>query len=320
MKIFYQNKCIKPVSCEDLMETSANNILVAQYKFDCSLCNLFPNFNPGFEYFYVDEQEQSVDVMTYDIETISLMTYDAEPDENGNLMTEIEIETPVLRNAGDIITRSIYSNKLPTEIIFGCYDATTNREKSLLEVCYCNMSKVINAHCMFRGCFNLTKINTNNWNINRINTTAHMFSECRSLEELDLSKFNTSHSMYMNYMFNGCNKLTRLNLSNFNTSKVTDMQYMFYNCFKITSLDLGTFDIDNVIVANEMFTNCSGLYYIKVPNASVTNKIAAYLPIKDLSDGAFINILKENDWMNLSSETKSILSTKKWQYNPNSAQ
>lgn len=146
MKIFYNGKCIRPMSESKTMESKSKGILIAKYRFDCSKANLFPEFNEGFEYVFVDEQIDERDVMSVNRETVTVMAYDAEPDEYGVLTTEYEIETPVLINAGDIVTRSIYSNELPTSMTFGYYNnepvATSEAARSLLSVEYSNTSNL----------------------------------------------------------------------------------------------------------------------------------------------------------------------------------
>lgn len=146
MKIFYKGKCIKPMSKSKTMEPKSKGILIVKYKFDCSKADLFPEFNEGFEYTFVDEQVEERDVMSINRETVTVMTYDAKPDEYGVLTTEYEIETPVLINAGDIITRSIYSNELPTSMTFGYYNnepvVTSEAARSLLSIEYSNTNNL----------------------------------------------------------------------------------------------------------------------------------------------------------------------------------
>ena len=144
MRLFYNGRCIRPMSESKTTNVkTSDKMLIAKYKFDCSKADLFPEFNKGFEYTFIDEQIQERDVMSIDRETFTIMAYDAEPDEYGILTTEYEVETPVLINAGDIVTRSIYSNELPTMMRFGRDGGATNREKALLEVLYLNCSKRI---------------------------------------------------------------------------------------------------------------------------------------------------------------------------------
>lgn len=146
LRLFYNGKCIKIMSKGKTVESRTKGILIAKYKFDCSKADLFPEFNEGFEYTFVDEQIDEKDIMSVNRETFTVMTYDAKPDEYGVLTTEYEVETPVLINAGDIVTRSIYSNELPTSMTFGYYNnepvATYEAARSLLSIEYSNTNNL----------------------------------------------------------------------------------------------------------------------------------------------------------------------------------
>ena len=112
LRLFYNGKCIRSMSKDCVMKPKTDKILIAKHKFDCSKADLFPKFNEGFEYIFVDEQIDKRDVMSVNRDTVTIMTYGAIPDEYGVLTTEYEVETLVLINAGDIITRSIYSENI----------------------------------------------------------------------------------------------------------------------------------------------------------------------------------------------------------------
>lgn len=146
MKLFSNGRCIKAISEGKIIESKSKGILIVKYKFDCSKANLFPEFNEGFEYVFVDEQIDERDVMSVNRETVTVMAYDAEPDEYGVLTTEYEVKTPVLINAGDIVTRSIYSNELPTLMTFGYYNnepvVTSEAARSLLSIEYSNTNNL----------------------------------------------------------------------------------------------------------------------------------------------------------------------------------
>lgn len=287
MKIFYNGKCIKPMSESKTMESKSKGILIAKYKFDCSKADLFPEFNEGFEYTFIDEQIQEKDVMGVNVETIILMTYDARPDSNGVLTTEVAVEEPVLLNADNIITRSIYSTELPTKMQFGSDTVSNNRALSLLELLYANTSNMTSMGNMFDCCRNLIKCNTNNWDTSKVTNMQEMFDECSLLTSLDLSNWDVSNVTNMRGMLYGCRSLKSIgdlsnwvvsnvtdiswifsycelltsvgNLSNWQVGNVTDMSGMFYGCKSLTSLDLTNWDTNNTIYMYDMFACCHNL-------------------------------------------------------------
>ena len=109
---------------------------------------------------------------------------------------------------GNVTTRTIESDVLPTQIRFGNLGGSS----SLLEV---------------------LEIDTKN-----VTTMQSMFNDCNKLTSLDVSNFDTSSVTNMAYMFYNCYALTTLDLSNFDTSSVTSMTYMFYNCNKLTYIGM----------------------------------------------------------------------------------
>ena len=182
--------------------------VIAKYKFNNTLeANLLPEFNSEF---------------TSDLYTVT---------------DEVD---------GEVTTRTIESDSLPTRMRFGRVyvegeSATDNRTDSLLGVLDMNTSGLTSCSGMFRYCKNLTSI-TCEWNTANVTSMYSMFYNCNNLTSLDVSNFNTSNVTNMGYMFYNCTNLTSLDISNFNTSKVTDMASMFYNTPLLT--DIGVLYMD----------------------------------------------------------------------------
>ena len=171
---------------------------------------------------------------------------------------------------GNIITRTIESDKLPTLMRFGRVwvsgeSDTDNRTDSLLEVLDMNTRGLTNCNSMFRLCTNVNKIECN-WNTSNVTNMMYMFSYCYKLTSLDVSNFNTRNVTDMFCMFYRCNKLTTLDVSNWDTSNVTNMANMFYRCNKLTTLDVSNFDTSNVTSMESMFDECNVLTSLDVSN------------------------------------------------------
>ena len=275
LRFFYNGRCIRFMSECKTMASKSKGLLIAKYKFDCSKADLFPEFNEGFEYVYIDEQIDKRDVMSVNRETVTIMAYDAKPDEYGVLTTEYEVETPVLINAGDIVTRSIYSDSLPIKISFGQNTTVAQpRELSLLGVDYLNITNATkNIYSLFGRCQNLQYVNNvNDWVISGISNLGSVFYDCRSLTQLDLSNWDTSNVTAMNGMFQNCMGLTQLDVSNFDTSNVTTMYCMFANCQKLTEIvGIENFITTNVQNMEGMFASCQSLTSIDVSNFDTSN-------------------------------------------------
>ena len=168
---------------------------------------------------------------------------------------------------GNITTRTIESDVLPTKIQFGGLTGSS----SLLEVLEIDTSSVTTMGSMFNGCNALTSLDVSNFDTKNVTNMNNMFRNCSSLTSLDVSRWNTSSVMNMGAMFYGCNTLTSLDVSNFNTKNVTDMGSMFNGCNKLTSLDVSNFDTKNVTTMIDMFNNCNQLTSLDISGFDTSN-------------------------------------------------
>ena len=122
---------------------------------------------------------------------------------------------------GDIVTRTIESDTLPTALRLGTsLQGTGNREYSLLEVLYMNASKLLYLEAMFRGCKNLTKANIDWKECKAITNSNYMFSGCSSLTSLDLSDLDLSNTTTSSYMFNNTTLLKDIGVLNCNSDTI----------------------------------------------------------------------------------------------------
>ena len=204
---------------------------------------------------------------------------------------------------GNIITRTIESDKLPTLMRFGSnLDAyVEGSEVALLEVLDMNTSGLTSCLYMFRLCKNLTSI-TCEWDTSNVTNMYAMFHCCNKLTTLDVSNFNTSNVTTMRFMFYDCNNLTTLDVSNWDTSNIDTMQYLFSDCTNLTTLDVSNFDTSNVINMSYMFNNCYNLTSLDVSNfdtSKVNNMTNMFngcinLTSLDVSDFDTTNVTRMN--------------------------
>ena len=344
MRIFYNGRFINPKSGKgnSIKCLTSKKRLIAKYKFDKSIYeNLIPEFNTGFtDYEIVDEYLDTVNMINTTTETIMLMNYNAEPDEYGVLTTEYEIETVNEFLAENIVTRSIYSNELPTMIRFGIpwissdYDRlNATRSHSLLNILEINTSMLNTCEYMFRACINLTSIDcdfiisnvnslfdifegcgsltsldVSNWDLSNTTNMGQLFRFCLNLERIDgIETLNTHNVMFMQNMFQQCSKLIELDISNWNVSNVTNMNGMFRDCNNIETINVSNWDTDKVASMNSMFTNCGSLINVTMNDSDYNsvNKIINVLP----NNNGVLNIVGVND---LSRVNVSTAQSKGW--------
>ena len=238
--------------------TTHNQYKIAEYKFNNTIYNLFPEFNTEFtDYTY----EDIVD--------------------------------------GEVTTRTIISDDLPTIVRFGTGNASsTNRENSLLEILELKTDNLITMSYMFANCENLTYINSSNWNTSNVTEMIWLFVRCRSLRTIEgINNWDTKKVTNMDSVFSECRSLTSLDLSNWNTSQVADIGWMFDNCNSLISLDLSNWNTANVEYIEGIFTECSSLKEITMYNSDVNtiNEIISVLPTRTTLGYMYIsrNILND---------------------------
>lgn len=266
--------------------------LIAQYKFDKSLYdNLIPEFSVEFtNYEIVDEYLDTEDIMVTSTETMMIMEYDAEPDEYGVLTTEYDVENISTFNAENIVTRSIYSDSLPTQMRFG--STASSGSNSLLEILYLNTSELTAMDNMFIDCQSLTTVDLNNSDTGKVTTMSGMFQGCRLLTSLNISNFNTSNVTNMGYMFFQCQKLSSLDVNGWNVGNVNDIQFMFKFCNALTELDLSKWNVTAQLSnAYQSFCACQNLKRLNISNWNLSNtRIASIFDLNNNLD----NIIMAN--------------------------
>ena len=209
-------------------------VLVAKYTFDKSIEEtMIPVFNNGFDYIIEDEY--------------------------------LNVENE------NIVTRSIYSNVDFTSCSFMSYvDGKIQYHPSLLTVEYLKVTnKVTSFNELFRGCSNLTKVDTTGWDTSNVTNMSSAFYSCQKLE-LNLNNLNTSNVTNMGSMFSYANTDAMQGLEDLDVSKVSYFGFMFYGCYS-TKLDLSKWDMSSSTSLYVMFTTCSNLTSLKVSNWNTSN-------------------------------------------------
>lgn len=128
----------------------------------------------------------------------------------------------------------------------------------------CDLSSLVDAHDMFKGCENLRTIEFGKTRTVNLTNTSGMFQGCKLLGSygtFDISNLDTEHVTDMSYMFNDFNPYDIGELKfgpYFVTRNVTNMSHMFAGFNNITKLDLSGFNTGKVTNMSYMFENASG--------------------------------------------------------------
>ena len=235
-----------------MSNSTSLNQLIVKYKFNKSIYeNLIPEFNDGFT--------------NYEI-----------VDENID---------------SGIVTRSIYSDDLPTSINF-------TSQTSLVEVNYLNSSELTSAYNLFSGCSNLSYVNLSDSDFSKVDTIERMFNSCSNLINIDgLNELNMSNVGNMGGIFSDCSKITELNVKDWDVSKVTNFGAAFRRCKAITTIDLSNWDTSNAVLMSGMFTSCSKLTSIDISHfktSKVTTVNQMFYDCGKLTSLNFFKYLNDN--------------------------
>ena len=285
MRIYHRGGCLKAIASSNKVKhcTYAPKLIV-KYKFDKSICeDLIPEFNTGYNsYEIVDEYLNTEDIVTTTTETIMIMNHDAELDEYGVLTTEHEVENVSTFSAENIVTRTIYSNELPTKVQFGAGPgiASSERTSCLLEVLYLETRNLTTMESLFDFCINLSKVNTVGWNTSKVTNMNFAFFSCYSLTDIDFSAINTSNVECMWELLTGYNAIIELDLSSWDVSKVYDMDELLAHSPYLTQLNISNWDLRRLEYRSGMFYNCYSLNTVIMNNSNCVsvNKIIEQLP------------------------------------------
>jgi surface protein len=122
---------------------------------------------------------------------------------------------------------------------------------------------------LFRGCSNLTKVDTTGWDTSNVTNMKNTFYSCAKLEA-DLSNLDTSQVTDMNGIFSYANTDAVQGVEDLDVSKVKDFGFAFYGA-KSTKLDLSKWDMSSATSLYVMFTICSQLKSLKVNTWNTSN-------------------------------------------------
>lgn len=87
------------------------------------------------------------------------------------------------------------------------------------------MREIERSDGMFKGCFNLGKVNLGNLNLSKAEDMSRMFYGCTNLADLEIgTKINVNKMAHARKMFDGCNNLKHLKIK-FNKHISTDIDY-----------------------------------------------------------------------------------------------
>ena len=212
-----------------------------------------------------------------------LMRNEKEPEHN-NINNLNETNTEIYINGNKIkFTKYIPSKKendYNIKIVFknkmndcsymfrGCYNIIK------LDLSSFDTSNVVDMKHMFSLCCYMEEINLSNLKTDQVNDMSYMFNKCLCLERIEFPQsFMTKNVKNMEFMFHMCSKLTKIDFpKSFITNNVTDMSVMFGKCYNLQNLDLRNFMTENVINMKYMFDQCNNLEKILIDSKKFKTK------------------------------------------------
>ena len=170
---------------------------------------------------------------------------------------------------GNIVTRTISVNSLPTKVSF-------QNNQALLTVTYFNVSNLTELGYTFKACKKLTTVEISNQTASNLTSMIHTFYDCYALTSVKLTNVNFTNSkgVQLQEMCRNCTSLTEFSVTG--TIKVNNFSTAFYNCNKLTSISLTAFDVSSCQIFNSLFDTCTKLETIDISNWDTRSATSFY--------------------------------------------
>ena len=131
-----------------------------------------------------------------------------------------------------------------------------------------------NSSYLFANMSALTKVDTTNFDVSRVENMRRMFGGDSNLAEIDVGDWDTSSVTSMNGTFFNCQSLQSLDVSNWDLGVVTDMYAMFYYCKTLPELDVSNWQVGNVTNMEFTFSGCEKFVTLDVANWDVSKVLS----------------------------------------------
>ena len=152
-----------------------------------------------------------------------------------------------------------------------------------------------NSTGLFQGMTNVTSIETDNFDVSRVDQAVFMFRDCTKLPELDTTDWDTSNITNMQGLFYKCNALGKITgIEEWNVSKVESLYAAFYNMHALTELDLSKWDTGSLKNWNYGFANNNNLETINLTGWDLTALETAEWTFR--SNPKLKNVIGSKDW------------------------
>ena len=141
-----------------------------------------------------------------------------------------------------------------------------------------------NSTALFQGMTNVTSIETDNFDVSRVDQAVFMFRQCEKLSVLDTTGWDTSNITNMQGMFYKCYGLKEIiGVSDWDVSNLTSLYAAFYNLHAMTELDLSGWDVSKVTNLNMALRSNNNLSYVdlsgwNISSACNASNMLAYNP------------------------------------------
>ncbi len=148
---------------------------------------------------------------------------------------------------------------------------------------------------LFRGMSKLAAVETDNFDVSRVEVATNMFRECTVLTDLDATGWDTSNITTMKGMFYKCNALPEIpGIEDWDVSNVTSLYATFYNVHAMTELDLSKWDVGNVANMDWAFAANNNLGTVNATGWDLTGLTTAEWTFR--SNPKLKNVIGSGDW------------------------
>ena len=136
-------------------------------------------------------------------------------------------------------------------------------------------SSVTDMSGLFEGCYNLTSIDTSDWDCSNVERASGIFMDCRVLSSIDISNCGfTSNLISAHNLFRNCKAATSINITGLSLRRASDIYNMFQGCEALESIiGIEKMDCSSATSFNNMFKGCKELTNIDLSQWTVTDSV-----------------------------------------------
>lgn len=183
------------------------------------------------------------------------------PDSAGMFKDAVNLQSV---SFGDNIADTSYVHNMGGMFI-NCENLTT------VNADYLNTERLQNIDGLFANCSNLETFNNEGWKTGSVITASFAFSECHALMQDPSANWHMENLRYADGFMSGCTSLTNIDMSDWNARSLLSTREMFNGCTSAEYININGLDTINVRDMAGMFKCCESLEDINLSKLNTSS-------------------------------------------------